>query len=264
MVDMKFNILLFRALIFGLLLATSIPTAGQNPREEYLNSEIKERNFNQEQWQNLVKDLDYTEESEREKAQATANDPDYDEGNFEAVENQRSRSRSSSEAWANFLKILSVVALIGLIVFFVANILGKGLFTQPRNRKIVTSTGEISLENIEENIHESDLDRFIRQAVEQKNFPLAVRLYYLAVIKELSLRQTIRWKKDKTNRDYLNEVRKTSLFPAFREATRIFERVWYGEGELSEENYWSIQPRFADLVKQAAAQDIRKADHNTA
>ena len=47
----------------------------------------------------------------------------------------------------------------------------------------------------EEHIYESDLDRFIREATEQGNYALAIRLYYLAIIKELSLNRTILWKK---------------------------------------------------------------------
>ena len=55
-------------------------------------------------------------------------------------------------------------------------------------------------EKIEENIHESDLDKFIKQAESEEKYNLAIRLYYLAIIKELSLGKLIKWKRNKTNR----------------------------------------------------------------
>jgi len=135
----------------------------------------------------------------------------------------------------------------------VVHLLGGGSFAQPKNKKVVKSNAHITIDNVEEHIYESDLDRFIREAVEQNNYTLAIRLYYLAIIKELSLKRAIKWKKDKTNKDYLREMRKTNLFNPFREATRIFERIWYGEEELEKEDYQEIKPTFEKLVQ--AAQD---------
>ena len=110
---------------------------------------------------------------------------------------------------------------------------------------------QVTIENIDAHIHESDLDRMIRQAVEQRNFSLAVRLYYLAIIKELSLSRAIRWRREKTNRDYLRELRHTPLFENFREATRIFERSWYGNKRLAEADFQMLQPRLQQLVAAA-------------
>jgi hypothetical protein len=97
------------------------------------------------------------------------------------------------------------------------------------------------------------LERFIREAVDQQKYALAIRLYYLAIIKELSLSKLIKWKRDKTNWSYLNEVRTTALSQPFRETTRIFERVWYGEGTLDEKEFLSIKPKFDQLIKAAKA-----------
>ena len=131
--------------------------------------------------------------------------------------------------------------------------LGGGDLFAPRSRKISKSFNNFSIEKIENNIHETDLDRFIRKAVEEKKFVLAIRLYYLAIIKELSLSKMIKWKRDKTNRNYLNEIRSTSLFNPFKEVTRIFERVWYGQGNLDEKEYLSIKPKFDQLIKATQA-----------
>ena len=109
------------------------------------------------------------------------------------------------------------------------------------------------IEVIEENIYESDLEDFIQQATQQKNYNLAIRLFYLAIIKELSLAKLIKWKRDKTNKDYLNEMRGTELYSSFREQTQIFERIWYGESNLQQTDYANLAGAFQKLLNSAKA-----------
>ena len=51
-------------------------------------------------------------------------------------------------------------------------------------------------------------------------------------------------------------MRKTNVFQSFREATRVFERVWYGEGDLEESDYQNIKPKFEALVNAAKRQEV--------
>jgi hypothetical protein len=134
-----------------------------------------------------------------------------------------------------------------LMVFLLYKLLG-GTFVSNRkfgNDKVFT------IEEIEERIHESDLDRLLREALQRGDFRLAVRIYYLAIIKELSLKDWIRWKKDKTNREYVNELiaRKPELSTGFRDATFAFEKVWYGDLEIKEKEYNILSPRFRSFIE---------------
>ena len=109
-----------------------------------------------------------------------------------------------------------------------------------------------TLENVEDNIYESDLDRFIREALDKENYTQAVRLYYLAIIKELSLKKWVKWKKDKTNRDYTRELSNTTFQNGFRNVTNIFERVWYGKQDLASSDFkGSVQPQMKDLLQES-------------
>ena len=47
-------------LLLCLLLIVIDSTADNLPKEEYFSSEIEQRNFNEEQWQILVNELDYS------------------------------------------------------------------------------------------------------------------------------------------------------------------------------------------------------------
>ncbi len=228
-----------------------------NPRQEYLNSSINERKFDEQKWEDLTKDFDYSEkivEDYDEEFDSLQTNPNANKNSSQSSGN----SRFGSAFWASVFQIVLIIIVVGVIVVLLINMLGGGAIFAPRSRKFSTSSTNFSIEKIENNIHKTDLDRFIRKAVEEKQFVLAIRLYYLAIIKELSLSKMIKWKRDKTNRNYLNEIRSTSLFNPFKEVTRIFERVWYGQGNLDEEEYLSIKPKFDNLIKatQAAAPTI--------
>jgi hypothetical protein len=222
----------------------------ENPKQEYFNSTINERKFDEKKWESLTKDFDYSEQIVE----------DYDE-EFDSLQtnpntnknaSQSDGSRLNSAFWASLFQVVFIIIVVAVIVILLVNMLGAGDLFAPRSRKISKSS-TFSIEEIENNIHETDLDKFIKEAVEGKKYALAIRLYYLAIIKELSHSKLIKWKRDKTNRNYLNEIRSTNLFDPFKEVTRIFERVWYGEGNLDEQKYLSIKPKFEHLKKAAHA-----------
>ncbi len=221
-----------------------------SPKQEYFKSTIEERKFDEQKWKDLTKDFDYSEKFVE----------DYDEA-FDSTQttpnanNNLSQSSSSgwnNAFWASAFQVLFIIIVVVVIVVLLINMLSAGNIFAPRSRKI-SSSNNFSIEKIEEHFHETDLEKFIREAVEEKQYALAIRLYYLTIIKELSLSKMIKWKRDKTNRNYLSEIRSTALFNPFREVTQIFERVWYGQEHLDEEEYLSIKPKFEQLIKTTQA-----------
>jgi hypothetical protein len=156
--------------------------------------------------------------------------------------------------WRGFFKFFLIALAVVVLAFIIANMVGaEGWSLAPNNRKVQQKKGAIpiTVENVEDNIYESDLDRFIREALEKENYSQAVRLYYLAIIKELSLKKWIKWKKDKTNRDYIRELSNTKYQGSFRNVTRMFERVWYGKQKLHGTDFkGSIQPELKGLLQE--------------
>nr|WP_233454750.1 DUF4129 domain-containing protein [Hymenobacter negativus] len=77
------------------------------------------------------------------------------------------------------------------------------------------------------------------------------------MLKTLSDRGLINWQPDKTNHAYLAELPPTgAIRDDFREITRQFEFVWYGELALSEPLYERVragQRAFQTLVAGPAA-----------
>ena len=231
--------------LLAILLSYSTATTAQLPSDDYQNESIQARPITPSKWEQVTDGLDYTEAAKEKKEKKK-------EENNRRYGDLRSQQRSISigqKLISNILIFILIIAALVGIALIIKNMLGIEII--PRNKKIKNaSIGPLSLEAIEENIHESDLERFIRQALEEKNYALAIRLYYLAILKELSLAKAIRWKRDKTNRQYMLELQQSPLAPAFTEATRIFEWAWYGNHELSEADYHRLAPKFEAIVEE--------------
>lgn len=81
---------------------------------------------------------------------------------------------------------------------------------------------------LEENIHEMDFDRLIKEALARHDYRLGIRLHFLYALKMLSDRNHIHWEQGKTNTDYVNELSSDSLKKGFSELNHYFEYAWYG------------------------------------
>ncbi|MNE89866.1 hypothetical protein D3C80_1873230 [compost metagenome] len=95
-----------------------------------------------------------------------------------------------------------------------------------------------------------DFDKLIADAVESRNYRLAVRLYYLKTLKELNNRSLITWKPEKTNHNYITELSAVHLKEGFQQMTHQFEFVWYGEFDLAENDFNSIRHSYQSFHQQ--------------
>lgn len=105
-----------------------------------------------------------------------------------------------------------------------------------------------------ENIHEVDFTARLREAEEAGNLRLAVRLGYLALLKQLTDQQLIDWQPDKTNQAYGRELatQRPAQRAPFAELTRQFEYVWYGELPLPATLYAEVRAGQLALGQQLA------------
>ncbi|WP_197076802.1 DUF4129 domain-containing protein [Hymenobacter terrenus] len=143
-------------------------------------------------------------------------------------------TRTGQSAWNLTWKYGTYAVVLGLLVFAVLKLLKvdiTGAFGRSARRR------QLAYDTATENIHEVDFPIRIAEAEEAGNFRLATRLGYLEVLKHLTDRGLIRWQADKTNHTYLTELPAGSLHEAFRNATRQFEYVWYGELRLNTSLY---------------------------
>jgi hypothetical protein len=99
-------------------------------------------------------------------------------------------------------------------------------------------------EEFTEDIFAINYLREIDKAAAKGNYRLAVRLLYLQLLKNLSEKNIIRYKQDKTNLDYLLELHPTPYYRNFFKVTRDYEYSWYGQFPVSEDAYRLIRSDF--------------------
>jgi hypothetical protein len=151
---------------------------------------------------------------------------------------------TSATQWlGSFFQVLAVILAVAAIAFGIWRML-----QAPTNRPIARDGVEITLENLEQYLQETDLDRFLREALTQGNYSLAIRIYYLQIIKNLSTKQAIRWAREKTNRDYQREMSGHVLAEPFKWATHTYERVWYGDTAPDAALFARLEPQFKQLL----------------
>lgn len=184
---------------------------------------------------------------------------------FQYVEPEVAPS-SSSSAWARFWRQLMrwleqlfsgpgyenrgrylVYALFGAAFVYAVLRLLKLDLTALFGRR--SRTLPLPYESAPEDIHGIDFDAALAQAEEAGNHRLAVRLGYLLTLRHLTEQGLIRWQPDKTNHHYVQELAGTSWAASFRDLTRQFEYVWYGEVPLTAADYPALRAARQEFIR---------------
>jgi len=137
----------------------------------------------------------------------------------------------------NTLLILGAAALIYLVM----KLLGMDA-ASIFSRKPQAADAEVL--DYTENIHAIDFDRELQGAIASRNYRLAVRLLYLDCLKKLSDRRLVEWLPAKTNTAYVAELCHTPLGSAFRQLTRQFEYIWYGDFKIDQQHFVQLHEAF--------------------
>lgn len=157
-----------------------------------------------------------------------------------------SRSRSFDIFGLNFgvflLVVLGVLALIAILFNF-----DFSYFTMKKYKQKVADT--LTSEE-EEDIDEGDYERLLERAISQQNFRLATRYYYVWLLQKLSQKNYIEYHKEKTNSDYLFELKDKEVRSKFSYLSYIYSYVWYGEFPVDEFKFTTIKEKYQSFMNQ--------------
>lgn len=131
---------------------------------------------------------------------------------------------------------------IGLILYAIYKFSGM----ERRNLFRSGKTAGIVFTESNEDIRAMDLPAAIRQAEEEGNFRLALRLQYLNSLRQLYDRNLIHYAINKTNHDYARELTGSPYADSFARVTLLYEFGWYGEFEVSRDMYEKISSIFTE------------------
>ncbi|MFV0592414.1 MAG: DUF4129 domain-containing protein [Draconibacterium sp.] len=141
--------------------------------------------------------------------------------------------------------VIRYLFLVGVIIFVVLQLSGTKLkwFLGKENK---SRQGVVSIPD--EDISGINLSELADKALSEGNLRLCVRYRYLQLLKILDEKAYISWHRDKTNRDYLAEISQPEIRRQFQQQTLVFDYVWYGEFQLTEEQFKWVNSGFQDLL----------------
>jgi len=128
--------------------------------------------------------------------------------------------------------------LLLLLIRFFLKVNSNSIVSNASNKPVVSITEDEAL------IKHKDLIKLIEQAIDQKNYRLAIRFYYLNIIKQLEVNEFITWEQQKTNEDYIQEISKENIKSSFKDLTRLYDFVWYGNFEIDETKFVKVAANF--------------------
>ncbi|NIJ44200.1 flagellar biogenesis protein FliO [Wenyingzhuangia heitensis] len=138
------------------------------------------------------------------------------------------------------LIIIAAIYIIARMIFYKE---GNWIFKKSKNNSLTYQT------EIEE-IELSDFNLLVKESVDNNNYRLAVKYYYLWVLQKLSEQEIIELSNLKTNSDYQLETENTPYFQNFKSVSYYYNYIWYGEFMIDKEAFEKIESSYQQLLNQ--------------
>ena len=145
-----------------------------------------------------------------------------------------------STAMDIFVKVLAVIIVAGAIYLIVRAVLNKqgGWIFGRSNKNIGVS------EITEEDLKQMDFPKLVAEAAGNGSYNLAIRYYFLWLLRKLSEREIIDWHWEKTNSDYMYEIKSSALRKDFEYLSYLYDYSWYGNFTIDKAAYEKAEAAF--------------------
>lgn len=140
--------------------------------------------------------------------------------------------------WMGYIICFAVIAFI---IMRLSGFNFKRLFVR-------TSATQLPYSILEENIHEINIEQQYQNAVDAKNYRLAIRYRFLSILKTLHDNNQIEWRIDKANAVYVYEL-SAELSAQYSVYAREFDYIWYGDFAVDAETFETIKTQMIRFEK---------------
>ena len=208
------------------------------------NDTISEKKFNQK-FKNNYTDSEFVYE---EKSQGKNAWDRFKEWLAGIVRNLFSfTSDEASMTFVGYLMKFLAIIVIGFVVYLIVKAIlnkeGKWIFGKNSDKKV------INYSDVEKNLQLVDFEKLIEATLLSDEKRLTIRYYYLWLLKKLAAKEIIVWDLEKTNSDYLYEIKDRDLKEDFVYMSYLYEYIWYGEFEISENTFEKAINSFNKAIK---------------
>jgi hypothetical protein len=144
------------------------------------------------------------------------------------------------------LRILAVIVILFVVYLIVKAIMnkeGQWIFGKNSDKKI------IHYDIDEKNLHLIDFEKRIQETLQSGQKRLCIRYYYLWLLKNMAANRLIVWDLEKTNSDYLHEIKEQTRKNEFAYLSYLYNYIWYGEFELDDFTFEKTKKAFENTIK---------------
>lgn len=141
----------------------------------------------------------------------------------------------------NVLPYLILSVVIGFIIWLFIR-LNPGASVLEEQGK-----AEVFFNEEEKIVRSRDISELIETAINKGEYRLAVRYYYLQLLKQLNDADLIEYEYQKTNADYLSEIKDGKIKAPLQKIMRLYDYIWYGNFPVTSEDFLRAQKSFRNL-----------------
>ncbi|MDR2283288.1 MAG: hypothetical protein LBE37_08775 [Sphingobacterium sp.] len=145
--------------------------------------------------------------------------------------------------------ILNILAVVGGVIFV---FLAYKFFISRKRVYIHHEHEEEEMQQIdfvEKNLLRVDVDAYLSEALQQKNYALAVRYLHLMNIQLLGRKGIVQWNQSKTNSELMEEVDNVALKNEFLACAALFDYVWFGGFVITAASYAKYEEQFVQFQR---------------
>lgn len=161
---------------------------------------------------------------------------------------KNSKDASNMTDWMLKISAVLIFLLVAYFIFkAVMNEEGQWVFGKSSDKSVIPIT------DIESNLAITDFDKLTKDAENSGEFRLAIRFYYLWLLKKLSYAEIIEYDVEKTNSDYYNEIILETTKKQFSYTSYLYNYIWYGEFDVDEVAYKKAKKAFIKFLNSIKA-----------
>jgi len=153
-----------------------------------------------------------------------------------------------NEIFFYFLAILGGLLLVYVLYKYFFS--GNKIFLKTPKEKDEEKEQELAF--VESNLMEVDLNNYINTALQEANYALAIRYQQLLNIQLLQQKGIIKWDRSKTNYELMEQLTNAELKNSFKLCTQIFDYVWFGDFNATEDTYKEYRVVFENFRRKWA------------
>jgi len=178
-----------------------------------------------------------------EKAFAYANDPAY------WIKQHKVSGKGFLDYVIDFfestlVRIIFYMLVAGLVIFVLYRVVVV-------NELFIFYSAKKSKKNFKESettvLDPGTLNRKIQESIDQKKLNTAIRYLYLKTLYTLNEKSLIKFHPQASNNDYMDQMSDHKQVKDFRFLTEVYEYVWYGQFQISEQQFLIVHNSFNDF-----------------